>query len=461
MQGASSRSAWKQLDDLFRFGVAGQIGDEELLSRFVSIGRRDRGEPAEVAEAAFAALVDRYGSMVLGVCRRVLGDRHEAEDAFQATFLVLARKAGSIARREQLANWLYGVACRTALDARARTRRRKVRERKAHAMSPTESPANNQVDLDELRSILDEELSRLPEAYRVAVVLCELEGLSRYAAAQRLGIPEGTLSSRLARAKDLLRRHLAGRGLAPSATTLDAALEPEARAILIPPALAGSTIQAAARVAAGAALTEVSSTSVVSLTQGVLKAMLIAKFQGLVLGLTSALVVTTGIGVLAQDPAPSEGDRLSALERKLDRILERMGSSRDDRTPSPAAEGTPRPAPSPHPAPRPSPSADLILPQPPHPPAPAVMAPVPGTPPLRPYRRCLRLPPLRPYRPLICSWNPAPSVSHSPLKADSRRRSPRGLMRSKSGSPNSNNASAISSAVSPGPFLRAARPGGI
>ena len=319
MQGVSPRGAWKQLDDLFRFGVAGQIGDEELLSRFVSIGRRDRGEPAEAAEAAFAALVDRYGSMVLGVCRRVLGDQHEAEDAFQATFLVLARKAGSIARREQLANWLYGVACRTALDARARARRRKVRERKAHAMSPAEIPASNAVDLDELRSILDEELSRLPEAFRGAVVLCELEGLSRYAAAQRLGIPEGTLSSRLARAKELLRRRLAGRGLAPSCTTLDAALEPEARAILIPPSLAGSTIQAAARVAAGAALTEVSSTSVVSLTQGVLKAMLIAKFKGLVLGLTSALVVTTGIGVLAQDPGPSEGDRLSALERKLDR----------------------------------------------------------------------------------------------------------------------------------------------
>src|SRR5262245_27020479 len=103
MLGASSRGVLKQLDALFCFGTVGDLSDEELLGRFVA--RRD-----EAAEAAFAALVERYGPMVLGVCRRVLGDRHEAEDAFQATFLVLARKGASIARRERLANWLFGVA---------------------------------------------------------------------------------------------------------------------------------------------------------------------------------------------------------------------------------------------------------------------------------------------------------------------------------------------------------------
>ena len=108
MRGTSSRGVWKQLDGLFRFGTAGLLSDEELLGRFVGAERDD------AAEAAFAALVERHGPMVLGVCRRVLGDRHEAEDAFQATFLVL-RKASSIARRGQLANWLFGVACRTAL----------------------------------------------------------------------------------------------------------------------------------------------------------------------------------------------------------------------------------------------------------------------------------------------------------------------------------------------------------
>jgi RNA polymerase sigma factor (sigma-70 family) len=322
MQGAASRGAWKQLDALFRFGVAGHLGDAELLGRFV--GRRDQDDDPE---AAFAALVERHGPMVLGVCRRVLRDRHEAEDAFQATFLVLARKAASIARREQLANWLYGVACRTALDTRARAARRKARERKAQGMSPSEIHPADEADLEELRAILDEELARLPERYRGAVVLCELDGLSRHAAAQRLGIPEGTLSSRLARAKDLLRHRLTRRGLAPSAIALDAALVPEARSILIPPSLAGSTIQAATRVAVGVSLAEAASTSVATLTQGVLKAMLIAKFKGLVLGLTLATLVTTGIGVLAQAPGPPEGDRLSALERKLDRILEALGGS--------------------------------------------------------------------------------------------------------------------------------------
>ena len=127
-----SRGVWKQLDGLFRFGASGQLGDAELLGRFLA-GRRD-----EAAEEAFAALVERHGPMVLGVCRRVLGDRHEAEDAFQAMFLVLARKAGAIARREQLANWLHGVASRTALDARARADRRRTRERKASATAAVE-----------------------------------------------------------------------------------------------------------------------------------------------------------------------------------------------------------------------------------------------------------------------------------------------------------------------------------
>jgi RNA polymerase sigma factor (sigma-70 family) len=331
MRVAPSRGAWKQLDSLFRFGVAGHLGDDELLGRFV--GRRD---DVEAAEAAFAVLVERHGPMVLGVCRRVLRDRHEAEDAFQATFLVLARKAASIARREQLANWLHGVACRTALDVRARSTRRKAREQKAHAMSPSEARPAEDADLDELRAIVDEELARLPERYRGAVILCELEGLSRQAAAQRLGIPEGTLSSRLARAKDLLRHRLTRRGLAPATIVVDAALAPETQAILIPSSLAGSTIQAAARVAAGISLAEAASTSVATLTQGVLKAMLIAKFKGLVTGLTLATVVTTGIGVLAQSPGHPDGDRLGALERKLDRILEALGGPRNDVPPAQA-----------------------------------------------------------------------------------------------------------------------------
>jgi RNA polymerase sigma factor (sigma-70 family) len=244
--------------------------------------------------------------MVLGVCRRVLGNRHEAEDAFQATFLVLARKADSIARPEQLANWLFGVARRTALDARARAARRKARERRVHAISRCQiKPAgDDQPDLDELQAIFDEELARLPERYRGALVLCELDGLTRRAAA-RLGIPEGTLSSRLARAKDFLRRRLVRRGLALSALALDRAFarEAQARTFVVPLSLVDSTIRAATRVAAGAALAEAASTSIATLTQGVLKAMLLAKFKGIVLGLATAAIITTGVGVLAQAPS--------------------------------------------------------------------------------------------------------------------------------------------------------------
>jgi RNA polymerase sigma factor (sigma-70 family) len=322
---------WKQLDGLFRFGASGHLGDDELLGRFVT-GRRD-----EAAEAAFAALVERHGPMVLGVCRRVLSDRHEAEDAFQATFLVLARKAGAIARREQLANWLHGVASRTALDVRARADRRRARERRASGLAVVAAQAGpgDGPERGELRAILDEELARLPASYRGPVILCELDGLSRRVAARRLGIPEGTLSSRLARAKDLLRHRLTRRGLAPSVVALEAALAHEARALILPPSLAGPTIEAAARVAAGASLAGAVSASVVTLTQGALHTMLLAKIKGIALGLAAAaVVVTTGVGVMAQGfgpPAPGgQDDRLGAVEKKLDRILEALGSRRRD-----------------------------------------------------------------------------------------------------------------------------------
>jgi cobalt-zinc-cadmium efflux system membrane fusion protein len=304
MRIASSRGVWNELDGLLRFGVAGDLSDEELLGRFVA--RRD-----DAAEAAFAALVERYGPMVLGVCRRVLGDRHEAEDAFQATFLVLARKAAAIAQPGQLANWLYGVAARTALDARARATRRRSREQRVHAMSRSQikSAALDQPVLDELRSILDEELARLPERFRGALVLCELDGLSRRAAAKRLSIPEGTLSSRLARAKALLRGRLGRRGLAVSAVALDAALPrgAQARALVVPLSLADSTIRAAARVAAGASIAEAGSTSVTVLAQGALKAMLLAKFKGFVLGVAAATALSTGVGLLAQSHSGGNG----------------------------------------------------------------------------------------------------------------------------------------------------------
>src|SRR5947208_2527963 len=158
------------------------VGDAYLLDCFIS--RRD--------EAAFEAIVRRHGPMVMGVCRRVLRDQHDAEDAFQATFLVLARKAAAIVARELLAGWLYGVAFNTSLKARAAAARRRGRERPVTELpdppAPPESPWHD------LWPVLDQELSSLPEWYRVPIVLCDLEGKTRKEAARQLGWPEGTLS---------------------------------------------------------------------------------------------------------------------------------------------------------------------------------------------------------------------------------------------------------------------------
>ena len=167
MRGGSSQAVVRQLRVLYRFGVVGSLSDERLLDRFLA--RRD-----EAAEDAFAELVHRHGPMVLGVCRRILRDPHEAEDAFQATFLVLARKAAAVVRREKVASWLYGVAVRTAREVRDRAARRRAREECVSKPILVEPP-DDEVP-DELRAILDEELTRLPARQREPVVLCELEG---------------------------------------------------------------------------------------------------------------------------------------------------------------------------------------------------------------------------------------------------------------------------------------------
>ena len=361
MASASSREVLRHLNTLFHCGAAGQLSDAELLERFVA--GRD-----EAAEAAFAALVERHGVMVLGVCRRVLGNRDEAEDAFQATFLVLARKAAAIARREQLASWLHGVARRAALDARARASRRKAMEKRLGAMLPVEP--TDQTMASELRTILDEELARLPERHRAAILLCELEGLSRREAAARLGISEGTLSSRLTRAKSRLRDCLIRRGFTLSAAALAAVLNQDARAVILPPLLVDSTIRVATLVAAGSSLAGVVSTSVATLTEGVLKAMLLAKIKFAVLGLVTLAVVSTSVGVLAQDgpDRPADNDRLKIVEQKLDKLLEVLGgSSRRSRSSDapPSLDLAPRVADA---TPVPPPA---VATQPPVPPAPA------------------------------------------------------------------------------------------
>lgn len=183
------------------------LDDRTLLQRFVTV--RD--------EAAFEVLVRRHGPMVLGVCRRVLGNAHDAEDAFQATFLVLARRAHSLRNPDLLANWLYGVANRSARKARAIAARRSFHERQAIPMA-TPALATNEEDWGETRALLDKELQRLPSKYRVPLILCYLEGMTNEEAAAKLGWPVGSMSYRLARGRELLRQKLAKRGHAlPSA----------------------------------------------------------------------------------------------------------------------------------------------------------------------------------------------------------------------------------------------------
>ncbi len=257
----------------------GGMTDGQLLECFIT--QRD--------EAAFEALVRRHGPMVLGVCRRVLRNAHDAEDAFQATFLVLVRKATSIGQRELVGNWLYGAAYRAALEVKAAKRR--VKERQVSAMPEPVTVDEADVWRD-LRPVLDQELNRLPDKYRVPVVLCDLEGRTRRDVARQLGLPEGTLSGRLTTARRMLAKRLARHGFVLSGGALAAVLSPSAASACMPAQLVVSTVKAAALLAAGETAAVVASASVASITEGVLKAMFLTKLK-------SAVALLAVIGVLA------------------------------------------------------------------------------------------------------------------------------------------------------------------
>jgi RNA polymerase sigma factor (sigma-70 family) len=259
--------------------AGGGLSDGQLLGRFVAA--RD--------EASFAALVRRHGPMVLGVCRRVLHDFHAAEDAFQATFLVLARKAASVVKRESVGCWLYGTAYRTAMEARTMSARRRTRER---PMSDAPHPAVGPAEAQDWRPLLDRELSLLPEKYRAAIVLCDLEGRTRREAARLLGVTEGTLSSRLARGRTLLAKRLTNCGVVLSGGALAVALAQETASAALPGGLVCVTAKAAALVAAGQAAAV--STTAVLLMQGVMKAMLMKKLRVAV----GAVLVLAALGLV-------------------------------------------------------------------------------------------------------------------------------------------------------------------
>jgi RNA polymerase sigma factor (sigma-70 family) len=245
----------------------GDLPDGELLDRFVAT--RD--------EDAFTQLVRRHGGLVLGVCRRVLGDAHAAEDVFQATFLVLVRKATSLDRRRPLGNWLYTVAYRLALTARANALRRRTRESEAALCRPELEAVERH---DDLRLVLDEELHRLPERHRAPLVLCYLEGKTNEQAAQALGWPRGSISRRLAEARDLLRERLVGRGYAYPTAGFGTLVAATAGSAAVPLPLLDATVRVALWFAAeGAASAALLSTEAVALAKGVLHTMAIQKLK--------------------------------------------------------------------------------------------------------------------------------------------------------------------------------------
>ena len=243
------------------------LTDGQLLGRFL----RER------EAQAFTTLVHRHASMVLTVARRVLRDVHDAEDVFQATFLVLAKKAGSIRRRRALAGWLYQVAYHLALRAKAEKARRHSQQRQVQAMASA-GPVTD-LDRDELRAVLDQELGRLPEKYRTPLVLHHLEGKSKDETARQLGWAEGTVSGRLDRARKLLRRRLIRRGFVLSSTCITTVLIEGTATATVPPLLVKSAVEAALVGAGIISSTKAVSAAAKSLAEGMVRTMWFAGFS--------------------------------------------------------------------------------------------------------------------------------------------------------------------------------------
>ena len=292
------------LNSVFRRLTTAQLGDgppdQHLLERFVS----------QQDEAAFAALVERHGSMVVSVARNVLNHPQDAEDVFQATFLVLARRAGSIRKLSSVGSWLHGVAYRLAHNAKRAALARNRVESHAPARVSAESP--DDLTWRELRAILHEEMERLSDKYRAPLVLCYLEGMTQDKAAEHLRLPEGTLRGRLERARLLLRGRLSRRGLAPAVLLL-ADASPQVSAA-IPEILVLTAIRSAGAVALGRSA--VVSVQVAGMTEGALRAMFMTKlrFSAILALLAFGLAAATGVLVArsATDGPPAKSTPLAS-----------------------------------------------------------------------------------------------------------------------------------------------------
>jgi len=292
-------SVIRQIESLFEGGSVAGMNDRQLLERFIA--RRD-----PTGEAAFAALVTRHGPMVLDICRSILGDLHHAEDAFQAVFLVLARRAGSVRDPDLLGNWLYGVAIRTARCAKLQIDRQRKNEEQG-AMRRPGSGSNTLVEQQALAredmEALHDEIARLPGSFRLPVVLCYFEGLTLDEAARRLRWPAGTLRSRLARARDKLRNGLIRRGVVLPAAVLAAGSSPRSASASVSSPLCDITTRAAIQFAAGQAASPLAA----SLAQEVLRAMFVNKLRLIATTLLLLAAVATGAGYLTHSWA-SQGE---------------------------------------------------------------------------------------------------------------------------------------------------------
>jgi len=324
----------RQLDRLFRLGTVGGMTDPQLLEQFVA------GDD-EAAELAFEALVDRHGPMVFRVCRSVLRDTHAAEDAFQATFLVLARKARSLGSRELLCNWLYGVASRTARKAKAAAIRQRALELQAaqEKCAVIVEPRRDR-DQDDLQQVLHQEIDRLPGSYRAAVVVCYLEGMTQAQAAQELRLAESTVRVRLARARRLLGHRLARRGLALS--TGLAVLDVPSHASGLPPAatqardLAHAALQFGKH---GQAAHGVVSVTAQGIAHGVLFTMWLNSLKTIAALAIAAAFLTTGTASLIQ--------RRAAAGPQIETTAREDAPDTAARTPGSESAAEPEPAPSP------------------------------------------------------------------------------------------------------------------
>ena len=313
----------------------GQLADRQLLERFVT--RRE--------EEAFAALVRRHAAMVWSVCRRVLPCWHDAEDAFQATFLILARKAGSAGTRGSLGGWLHQVAYHTAVKARAQAASRQRHERQV--VDPAVSTPREQPTVDplaevtgrELFAVLDEELLRLPDRYRLPMVLCYLEGRTSDDAARQLGWSVRTLKRRLEQARTRLRARLTRRGLAPAAL-LTAGLTATTSAAGVSSSLTAATIKGALLMAAGQTATGIVSTPALALMNSPLPAMIGSKLKVTVAALVLACLIGTGVGAVAHRALADK----SAVTAESGRSQSPTASAREPAAVRPVAAAEKKPA---------------------------------------------------------------------------------------------------------------------